>query len=234
MDGDGAADKIRYQVVEQETGEYLCEITVNGETYIANELSSPELDAIMTNPMMDCFYITDIMEDDGVLEIAVLDEGPSDDPVTYFYRYDGTLSCIGQVPGFPFAEMNEGVNGFNGFGTINGRLRTDLIETAYLQGSWRYDGDGIGFCDWGWYDYLPASGHTLYEDLPVYCEQEETAATAVIPAQEEVFFLGTDTERWILVKGKDGSQGYMLVEDGNIVGLNKPAEEVFSDLRFFD
>lgn len=74
----------------------------------------------------------------------------------------------------------------------------------------------------------------MYEALPVYCEPDEVSAITVIPAQEEVFFLGTDAERWILVKGRDGSQGYMLVEDGIITGLGKPAENVFSDLQFFD
>ncbi|MDE6516362.1 MAG: YARHG domain-containing protein, partial [Acetatifactor sp.] len=91
LNGDGAADEIGYRVMEQETGEVLCEITVNGETYIANELFTPELDFVMTNPMLDCFYITDILEGDGALEIAVLDEGPSEDWVTHFYQYDGTL-----------------------------------------------------------------------------------------------------------------------------------------------
>lgn len=232
LNGDGVADEISYRVMEQETGEVLCELTVNGETYIANELSDPELGALMTNPTMDCFYITDILEGDGVLEIAVLDEGPSDDWVNHFYQYDGTLHYIGTVLGFPFAEKNGGLNGFNGYGSINGELVIDLIETAYVQGSWRYDGNSITFWDWGWYEYLPDSAHVLYEDLPVYLGCEETSATAAIPAQEEVFFLGTDMERWILVKGKDGSMGYMLVEDGNIVELNKPAEEVFSGLQF--
>ncbi len=234
LNGDGIADEISYRVMEQGTGEVLCELTVNGETYIANELSDPELGVLMTNPTLDCFYITDILEGDGVLEIAVLDEGPSEDWVTHFYQYDGTLYYIGTVLGFPFAEMNGGLNGFNGYGSINGEMVTDLIETAYVQGSWRYDGNSITFWDWGWYKYLPDSSHVLYEDLPVYLEREETSATAVIPAQEEVFFLGTDMERWILVKGKDGSQGYMLVENGNIAELNKPAEEVFSGLQFSD
>ncbi len=232
LNGDGSADEIGYRVMEQETGEVLCEITVNGETYIANELFTPELDSIMTYPMMDRFYITDILEGDGVLEIAVVDEGPSEDWVTHFYQYDGTLYYIGTVLGFPFASG--GLNGFNGFGSINGELVTDLIETAYVQGCWRYDGNTIALWDWGWYEYLPDYAHVLYEDLPVYLEREETSVTAIIPAQEEVFFLGTDMERWILVKGKDGSQGYMLVEDGNIVELDKPAEEVFSGLQFSD
>lgn len=232
LNGDGAADEVGYAVIELGNGEYQCELTVNGETYVANGLSCPEQETVIMNPMMDCFYITDILEGDGFLEIAVLDEGPSDDPVTFFFRYDGMLSCIGQVPGFPFAEMNSGFNGFDGYGNISGCLQTDLIETAYVQGSWRYDGEWITHWDWGWYDYLPTFGHALYEDLPVHFEPEETSAVTVIPAQEEVFFLGTDMERWILVKGKDGSQGYMHVENGNIAELHKPAGEIFSGLMF--
>lgn len=234
LSGDGKADEISYQVVKQGNGEYQCRITVNGEVYIADELARFEFEVGMTNPVMDCFYITDILEDDGALEIAVLDEGPSEDPVTYFFQYDGTLTCIGQVPGVPFADMNGGFNGFNGFGGIIGHQRIDLIETAYLQDYWRYDGDRIIYMDLGWYDFLPTYGHILYEDLPVYCEREVSSGVFVIPAQEEVYFLGSDLYQWILVKGKDGSMGYMLVGDGNIVELDKPADQVFSDLYFFD
>ncbi|MCM1542827.1 MAG: YARHG domain-containing protein [Blautia sp.] len=234
LDGDGVADRVGYRVAEQGNGEVLCTLTVNGDAYIANELADSVSEIKMTNPTLDGFYITDIQESDGVLEIAVLDEGPSEDPVTYFFQYDGALSCIGSVSGFPFAERNGGMNGFNGYGNITGRSRTDLIETAYVWDHWWYDGTRINGLALGWHDLLPASGHTLYEDLPVYCEWEETSAMTVIPAQDQVFFLGTDGERWILVKGKDGSQGYMAVEDGMIVNLNRPAEEVFSGLQFFD
>lgn len=234
LNGDGTAEQIRYQVTEQESRETLCTITVNGETYTANELVCSQSEGIMLNPTMDCFFISDILENDGCLEIAVLDEGPSEDPVTYFFQYDGTLSCIGLVPGIPFADLNGGVNGFNGFGNIAGESRVDLIETAYLQDNRWYDGSRIVDLGIKWYDFVPSASHVLYEELPVYCEWDETSAAAVIPAQREVFFLSTDREGWILVKGKDGSQGYMLVEDGNVVELNKPAAEVFSGLRFFD
>lgn len=234
LNGDGKPEEITYQVSEQENGETVCIVTVNGETYSANGLSYSESEEKMTNPTVGCFYISDILENDGILEIAVIDEGPSEDPITYFFQYDSALSCIGQVPGIPFAEMNGGLNGFNGFGGITGCLRIDLIETAYLQDYKWYDGNRIIDFDMQWYNFLPSFGHILYEDLPVYCEWEETSATTMIPAQDEVFFLGTDMEQWILVKGKDGSQGYMLVKDGNIVELNKPAEEVFSGLQFSD
>lgn len=232
LDGDGRTEEISYQVMEQENGEVLCALTVNGDTFMAGGISDDATDMKMMNPTFDCFYITDILEDDDKLEIAVLDEGPSDDPVTYFFRYDGGLYCIGAVPGFPFAVPGGGVNGFDGYGGVTGYSQIDLIETAFVQEYWRFDGIRITEAAMGSYDLLPSFGHVLYEDLPVYCEQDETSAGTVIPAQEEVFFLATDRERWILVKGKDGSRGYMLIENGMIGGLDKPAEEVFSGLQF--
>ena len=68
----------------------------------------------------------------------------------------------------------------------------------------------------------------------MHYEKDENSDITMIPAQEEVFFLSSDKYQWILVKGKDGSQGYMLVEDGNVVDLNKPADQIFSGLYFFD
>ena len=41
-------------------------------------------------------------------------------------------------------------------------------------------------------------------------------------------------EEWILVRGKDGSKGYLHVKDGNIVDLGVPADQVISDLNYFD
>lgn len=111
-------------------------------------------------------------------------------------------------------------------------MRADLIETADVQKRWWYDGSRIIDLDVRWYDYLPFPGHVLYEDFPVHYECGETSPATVISAREEVYFLGMDMERWILVKGKDGSQGYMLVGDGKIVELDKPVEEVFSGLQF--
>lgn len=230
----GTKDKISYQVVEEDSGGYQCRITVNGETYIANDIVYSDSEEVMTNPVMDCFYITDVLEGDGSLEIAVLDEGMSEDPVTYFFQYNGELFYIGRVLGFPFAEMNGGCNGFDGAGGITGRQRMDLIETAWLEGFWWYRGSRIVYQDLGWYEFLPDLGHTLYEDLTVHTLMEESSAVTVIPAQEKVYFLGSDMEQWILVKGKDGTEGYMMVQDGMITEMNKPAGEVFSDLIFSD
>lgn len=235
IEGSGTPDKICYEVIEQESGEYQCRITVNGEIFNANEIQYEDSEEIMTNPVMDCFYITDILEGDGALEIAVLDEGMSEDPVTYFFQYyDGILSYIGNVFGFPFAEQNGGLNGFDGTGGITGRQRMDLIETAYPEGFWWYHGSRIICQDLDWYELPPDLGHTLYENLTVHTLREESSTVSVIPAGEQVFFLGSDMQQWILVKGKDGTRGYISVQDGMIVEMNKLASQVFSDLNFSD
>ena len=62
---------------------------------------------------------------------------------------------------------------------------------------------------------------------------DETSVMKTIPAQNEVFFMGPDLTEWILVKGKDGSRGYMRIVDGRITTLNKKADRVFSDLYYY-
>ncbi len=229
LDGDGSPEEISYQV---DSGG-RCLLTVNGNVCDATGEAG-----YLPEPMRDCFYITDVSEEDGTLEIAVLSEGPNEDSNTYFFLYrEGTVSAGGCVSGFPFAEYNHGINGFSYHGNVRGRMRMDLIETIYLTDDYWYDHDTprISYRNTSVFrDICPTQGHELYVDLPVRYFPEETSSSVIIPAQEQVFFLSSDMYQWILVKGKDGSMGYMRVEDGIVADLDKPAEEVFSDLYFSD
>lgn len=229
LHGDGTDNTIGYHVEYLKNDEVKTYITVDGITYCASDLIP------MWYPRDDVFYIADILEGDGVLEIALLDQGPSDDPTTYFFRLEESLTYIGQVSGHPFPEENSGFDGFSGQSIIAGMGWVNLIETAPLINYWRYDSEKewIVYQDYGWYEYQPGKSHELYVDLPVRSERDAESVLITIPAQEQVYFLGTDNWEWIQVKGKDGSIGYMQVKDGIIVELNKPAAEVFSDLHFY-
>lgn len=226
---DGTDNTIGYSVEYLKNADAKCYITVDGTTYCASDLVS------MWNPREDVFYIADILEWDGVLEIAVLDDGPSADPITYFFRLEESLSYIGKVSGYPFPQESNGLNGFIGQGIIEGTGQVNLIETAPLKNYWRYDPEKqwIVYQDSGWYEYGLSKSHELYMDLPVRKYRDVESALTVIPAQAQVYFIGTDNWEWILVKGKDGEMGYMQVKDGIIVELDKPAQEVFSDLYFY-
>lgn len=236
LSGDGVPNRISCQVIQEgasyQAFPWRCEITIDGTAYDLENVGN----LYINSPLTDVFYITDIVEDDGLLEIAILDDGPSADPITYFFRYDGALSYIGSVNGFPFPEQNSGLNGFNGFGGIVGQDRTDLIETSYPEGYWQYDPvqNQLVYQDIEWHSYLFPSAHTLYEDLPVHSRPDASSGISFIPADTEVCFLATDMKEWILVKGKNGDKGYMQVADGKIVDLDKIAYKVMSDLYFFD
>lgn len=212
-------------------------LTIDGTAYDLAEY------IYMVDPVTDVFYVTNITvlpeltepDEDG-LEIAVLDYGPSSDPVTHFFKYDGTLHYIGEISGFPFKEQNNGWNGFTNLSGVYGTVRSDLIETAYLRGYWWYDSTNMELVsmDIGWYDYEYFKPHELFMDIPLYTSADSSADTVLLTKQDEVYFLQSDLEAWILVRGKDGTEGYIFIEDGNVKNVGRPAEEVFSDLAFFD
>jgi hypothetical protein len=230
IDGDGASETIKYELVQTGDWEYTTNIIINGKTFDLSEYYYPETP-------LDGFYLTDIASYDGKLEIAILDEGPSYDPYTMFFRYEeGALSYIGMVDGFPFKEQNSGRYGFDGGNLVMGTARADLIETSYLDCYWWYDSSAgtLSMQEGAMCSYQTFNPHKLYVDLPIYITMDEDSPTRLLKAQEEVFFLASDLKEWILVEGKDGTRGYVHVADYTITNNNLPEEEVFSSVGYFD
>lgn len=236
--GEGSSNRICYEVTEISNVfcDYSYVLTIDGTSYDLHEY------IYMDSPDTDIFYVTNIAEQSGVysdedgLEIAVLDEGPSNDPVTHFFKYDGELHYIGYVGGHPFKEQNNGINGFNHQNGITGMTRMDLIETTYLDGYWWYDSINweLIYMENMIHNYCIPYVHELFCDLPVYVDMDEDSGMTVLTAQKQVYFLESDMKEWILVRGKDGTEGYIRVKDGNIVNVDAPATEVFSDLYYYD
>ncbi len=236
LTGTGELNTISYTVIS-EGDDYRCVLTIDGTEY---DLSK---DIYMVSPDNEVFYITNFVqfpgtdsEDEDGLEIAVLDYGPSSDLETHFFKYDGALHYLGGIGGFPFKEQNNGIDGFNHMGGVNGTVRSDLIETAYLDGYWWYDSENqkLTYMETGLHAYQYFTAHELLVDLPVYQEMNPNSNTIMMPAQENVYFLKSDLEEWIFVRGKDGTEGYIQIEDGNILNVDMPAEKVFTELNYFD
>lgn len=233
MDGDGRAEKIRYDVKEEsrDYAGYSCILTIDGNTW---ELCDY---AAMVTPEEAFFYITDIDTYDSTLEIAVLDYGPSADYMTYFYRYHaGTLDYIGGVGGFPFKEQNGGRNGFTGQNGIYGMIRTDILETAYLDGYWWYDSnmEKVEYMDNGMHRYQYFTPHRLYVDLPLWQSMDQNSDQVTVSSGQDVFFISSDAKEWIYVRAKDGTEGYIHVDGENVSNAGRPGTEVFSELNYFD
>ena len=155
LQGDERAHEICYETSMNEEYGFTSILKINGKAYNLDEY------AYMSCPVQDVFYITDIAQDskdfgdsnDG-LEIAILDEGASDDPVTHFFKYNGELVYVGMVPGFPFKDYGNGIvnkdelvglDGFTHQNGVYGTITTDLIETAYVDAYYWYDKENWAF-----------------------------------------------------------------------------------------
>lgn len=230
LNQDGTNEQIFCSLMEQEDECFVPIVTINGRAFDISK------DCKLITPVTDAFYVTDIKSADGELELAFLDYGPSNDPVTYFFRYDGDLEFVGTVDGFPFKDLNDGINGFVTDGGVYGRVRSDLIETAYLRGYWWLNGDTnmLEYQEGGLYDYIPSNSHGLYVDLTVHVSMDENSKEVVIPKQEEAYFMKSDLKEWILVKGKDGKKGYVHIKNGKVTDVGKAAGDVFTELHYFD
>lgn len=217
--------------------EIQCEFGENGVSLVIDgkEFRLGDYGLDLFEPVSEAFYVTDILADEKGLEIAILDEGPSDDPETHFFAYDGGLSYLGSVSGFPFKEQG-GYNGFVSDGWVNGEIRMDFTHTCRVFDSYWYDYDNqkLEYQNSGYYRIVPENSHALSEDLTVYLDMDEDSLKTVLFAQEKTFFLETDGKEWVLVKGKDGVKGYLHIVDGKISGLSKTPQEVFSRLDFVD
>jgi hypothetical protein len=71
-------------------------------------------------------------------------------------------------------------------------------------------------------------------DLPVYTQMSEESPMVTLKAQDKVFFMVTDGKEWILVRGKDGTEGYIHITEQTIDNVDKAAEEVFTGLTWYD
>lgn len=230
LEGEMTSSRLSYRSTTDENWEHTSILTIDGEEYQLEDYVS------LDTPVQDVFYVTDISEYEEGLEIAILDDGASNDPITHFFTYDGELHYIGFINGFPFREhSDDGMNGFSGQNMIVGSGRVDLIETAYVDVIYHYDVENkkivaneTGMTNYKWY-----TPHELYIEIPVYVSNDVNSPMIIIHAQKEVFFMKTDGKEWILLRGSDGTEGYIQVKDGKILNIGLPAEEVFSDLYFF-
>lgn len=235
LNGDGTAEKVSCRYKEDvDNWEYEVNLCIDDMVY---DLTSYFEEVYFLNPHEERFYITDIYPDDPGYEIAVMDYGPSHDLVTYFFNYDSELHYLGAVSGFPF-KQEQGPDGFAMTGMVMGMKRVDIIHTCYAYVLWYYDQEQNKLISrdtsGSMVQMEPDGGHKLNKDLILYQEMDTRAETLVLPAQDKVFFLETDGEEWIKVKGKDGVQGYMHCNSERIDNMTESPQELFSDLQYYD
>ena len=229
LNGDGVIEKIAIEVKGN---------SIEGTSTVISA-SNSSITFPGTNPE-GFFGIVDINIADHEKEIAVSDLGPSGDPTTGFYRFDGSvLRLVG---------TSQGAYGniiFAGNGTITTTTRASILQTWFYEDSFTLGTDRkLTHVDQDIYLIDPAAAEarlTMLQDLPLRTEASSTTATSIVTTLkkgEAVTFIGCDDVAWCKVKSVSGIAGWFLVEDFNIIvkidGTKVPAGEMFEGLSNAD
>lgn len=236
LDGDGEKEIISFSIspAGETSMAAVNSFDIDGEEY--KDTADLSILGAMESPWMEGFYIVDIDKDDNMLEIGILDQGPSDDPVTYFFRYNKTkVYSVGEVPDFPKSATCS----FAGDGSITARLRLEVLQTWWAPATWRLnERDYLQIENEDTlvpYDDLNKS--VLLTDLPLYTTKDQGSQTTVAASGSHVTFLETDNRHWLKLETEDGISGWVYLNDYSTIQVNgeeRQTTEIFQNLSFAD
>lgn len=222
LDGDGKKEEITYDRINSITDEGYSEplLTIDGKEYDNDALMA--LGVYLNHWDEDYWYLTDLDTSDSYQEIALFDAGPSDDPVTFFLRYDGKklISC-GAVSDNPKADSFT----VYGDGRVSGRLRLGILQTWWADSEWKLNSNGIlEETKPQWYQpYLwSQNGYNtnyLLKDCKLYASPDENAESISLSQGTQIDLTATDDEHWVQITTSDWKVGWMYVEDYDTVRL---------------
>lgn len=197
LNNDGIEEEICYKCIEdEENEEYISELTING----TNEVS-------LQGNLEPYIWVVDVDPKDNYKELVIYDQGPSSDPVDSYYYYNGEqLVLMGEIEG----HLNEHC----------------YIENKVLHAVKRFDILGTQRYRW---DYELTSEHTWKEvecyykevdvpiiaqqDINIYEQRSITSQSNLFKAGTDFTAIGTDLVQWIKVRLKDGSEGWINVQE---------------------
>ncbi|MBR6270672.1 MAG: hypothetical protein IKR26_00755 [Lachnospiraceae bacterium] len=246
LDGDGTEDEVLVNVkTETVQGDgYSYDETkwdsfeINGKKMIDAKSDEPfaEFQIWYEYPAGDYYYITDLDVNDGVKEIAVVDNGSNDWTVTTFFRYaGGKLNYLGYMESSPDSDNFI----LFGNGTAQARIHIQVFQTWNGVAVYEVGTDGKIALKKGQIiipdknDYLHP---TIKKDLTVYSEMDNASATHVIKGDgSAVEFTQTDNEHWVKVETKNGESGWIYLVEWSQVdngGTIEYSSDIFDDLLF--
>ena len=169
--------------------------------------------------------------------LALFENGPSDDPETFFFRCDDNgVYPAGSIP----KDLRNVTIDENR--VIHGSFRGDMIQTQYAEADYYWNGNEIVRREEEIYYYLDDSKWRESIDLPlqlllevtVYEERSESSK-AVVMKPQEIQCVASDMKEWVLLEAKDGTRGWIRVAKFRIPSLdNKDVREVFYGLNMVD
>ena len=247
LDGDGTADTLQVSVRQVERGEgentwtesVLDSIVIHGKEQAATGAENP-LEAYrvyLESPDRDHYFITDLDTGDKALEIALLDYGPSDDPMTWYFQYrNGALKLIGSLPGFPDDEGSHR----DGSGNVMAVGRLSLLQTWNATFPYTLKDGTLAEVAQSQYVPLPVpdAAVALKQKLTIYAKPDQAADTVTVePSEEPVTVPVTDNRHWVQMRTAEGTEGWVYLKDFSTIvsdGEELSATDVFDNLVIAD
>lgn len=231
IDGDGFDEKI---VLDPQ----LSGAVLSSSSY---SLRVGEARLIVDDPMSENynpeFSIVDLDTTDNFMEVAVSAKGPSEDPNTAFYHYDGkSLKSMGTLPGYYGVDVDgwEGKVHFSGDGSVWTEATSGFIQTWSHEVLYRLSKDFMLEKAEGVL-YPMEAEVVLRKDLRLLEEMGGTVYGITLRAGEKVVLTGSDDREWCLVENAAGETGWFAVDgygtgEQTVRETGLPVEEMFEGL----
>ena len=157
--------------------------------------------------------------------LVLYEDGPSADPYTHFYRYQNNqiIEAGGIADDIRLCSISpEGI--------ITSAIRQDVVQTDWITVRWQFNDNGIlEQIPQEVYDFRNGNWVTLNDELPLHSAVESDETFMVSP--QMVRFLQTSADwNWVLVETADGQQGWVHLENFEVVELRKNVMDVFDGL----
>lgn len=196
MDGDGKKDEIKVVIDNLEEGAI---IYVNDAIYQSTQVYGMSA--------ADTYAVVDVDEEDKFKEIIVSDYGPSYDLSSDYLYYDGgNIIDMGTTGGL----HNDGIT-VHGDGTITSMFRFNVFQTWYGEEEYRLTEN----------HKLSRVPQELYNtnyplttkiDITLLAGADIDSESFTVEANQPITLIGTDNEEWILVKDKNGQEGWFKTD----------------------
>ncbi len=157
--------------------------------------------------------------------LVLYEDGPSADPYTHFFQYqNGSLNNIGGfADDIRLCEISSD-------GIITGTIRKDIVQTDWITVRWQLNQGGtLEEIPQEVYDFKSGNWVQLNEELPLHTAVGATETFTIAP--QNVRFLQVFADwNWVFLETTDGQQGWIHLDNFEVVELQKNVMDIFDGL----
>ncbi|MFA5032122.1 MAG: hypothetical protein WC614_03800 [bacterium] len=204
-----------------------------GDTIIININNKTAIN--YSSDILNYFYIVDIDSTDKFLDIAIEDDGPSDDPITTFYRYTDSIIKLGRIPGNSQHRLSREVFTLGGDGFIKTKGRGRVLSTWYYDAKYAFSNQKNKILQVDTEFVTMNQNVVLLCDLPLYTAINDTTIKTILKSGSPSRIAITDNKEWFKIEDGQGNSGWFRVERYSTVkNVKKHSSSVFKGLCFED